>query len=108
MWTHFFMFLSLAAGVFTGMGGALLVFFGLDKENEPEKRHPFPPQEPDISSDNEVELPEIPLTRKIPPKDFSAAEFNCSADGLDADAYIATHQQQQDDAYNTLKRRKLD
>lgn len=46
------------------------------------------------------------LRHKLPDKEVSATDFNCAADGLEASIYIAGHQQNKDDAYNTLKYRK--
>jgi len=109
MWTYFFMFLSLVAGTFTGMGCTLLLLAVNTEDRKPKDDRPPQSQkgslpEPDVPEDEPEEF-DIPLTRKIPPKEFSMTEFNCGVDGKEADAHIATQQQQQDNAYNTLKRR---
>ena len=46
------------------------------------------------------------LLHKLPDKELSATDFNCAADGLEAGDYIAGHQKNKDNAYNTLKYRK--
>ena len=51
--------------------------------------------------------PQDGLLQKLPDKEVSATDFNCAADGMEAGEYIAGHQQKKDDAYNTLKYRKL-
>lgn len=112
MWNYFFMFLALVAGTFAGMGGALL-FLAIDsREKKPKRKDeiqknatpPNEPIEPEESDDPEVS--QSPLTRKIPAKDFSVTDFNCAADGVEADEHINARQQTQDNAYNALKRRK--
>jgi hypothetical protein len=103
------MFLALVAGTFTGMGITLLFLIANNKESKPkekdlrQKRTASPPiqKEPEHK-----ELPEVPLTRKIPSKDFSIADFNCAADGVNEEEHIASRQQRQDSAYNALKRKK--
>jgi len=104
---YFFLFLCLLAGAFCGMAVTLQILARCNNSKQPatrnnakkQRKHTLPPAgaaEP-VSG--------APLTRKIPPKDFSSTEFNCAADGMDPDAQIAARQQQQDDAYNTLRRR---
>ena len=107
MWTYFFMFLALVAGTFTGMGVMLLFFAVSGKKRKPKEKAPKEEKTPPETIEPADEgLPEIPLTRKMPPKDFSVADFNCAADGVDEEEHIASQQQRQDGAYNTLKRRK--
>ena len=114
MWTYFFMFLALVAGTFTGMGGTLLLLAANTGDLKRKKKtsqtrnnsqsEPVTfaiPAEPD-----ESDKIEAPLTRKIPPKDFSMTDFNCAEDGIEADSHIASQQQRQDNAYNALKRRQ--
>ncbi|MDR0287402.1 MAG: hypothetical protein LBI03_06855 [Clostridiales bacterium] len=111
MWIYVFMFLSLVAGTFTGMFCTLILLdsdrrvhkIRKKKRKQPRKMDFPEPAESEIS--DEPELPATPLTRKIPPKEFSIAEFNCMADGVDAVSHVASQQQHQDDAYNTLKHR---
>jgi len=103
------MFLALVAGTFTGMGGMLLILSVSGRKRKPKavtpkKQKPMPLIEREVPKENE--LPDIPLTRKMPPKEFSIADFNCAADGLETEEHISSQQQRQDNAYNALKRRK--
>jgi len=111
MWNYFFMFIALVAGTFIGMGGTFFFLAMGAKEKVPErKKREKEKVEENEPPENEVideqDTSEAPLTRKIPPKDFSVADFNCMADGVDAVSHVASQQQNQDNAYNTLKRRK--
>ncbi|MDR0286713.1 MAG: hypothetical protein LBI03_03260 [Clostridiales bacterium] len=103
------MFISLVAGTLIGMGGMIFLLNINTKGRSPKEKqiiqkHEIPVVEPDVLA--ETDPPEVSLTRKMPGKDFSLTDFNCAADGVDAEIHIASRQQHQDDSYNTLKQKK--
>lgn len=108
MWSYFFMFLALVAGTFIGMGIALLLLADRNKEYRPKSKpqkqnQTVSPPEPNGPEDQE--LPEVPLTRKMPPKDTSVVEISCAVDGVNDEEHISAQQRKQDNSYNALKRR---
>jgi len=106
MWDYFFMFLALVVGTFTGMGGTLFLLAVKTKDRTPKEKQDNDEPLPALEFPDEPETSEGPLTRKMPAKDFSMTDFNCAADGVEAETHITTHQQRQDNAYNALKKRK--
>ena len=92
-----------AAFGFAAGGFLLLLFLKHLDEYEPEH---FTHKKTKLEQPSKNEPAEESLLHKLPDKEASATDFNCAADGLDAGTYIAGHQQNKDDAYNTLKQRK--